>query len=236
MKPSEWAKAELDIADEWAEKLFNAWIEIWEIQGFPQSHAFYRAIFGCQLVQLFAGRRSAFHGKCEQFGTVKRDPGYYSAALGWFAREMDKLTSKWNRRVNVESRKKLYTANRTKKAASNNPAVRSIVVSPTPPPRVSLGDSQEAPRSADDKLQFEPLNDYLLIRGCGREYMLTPHAAKVVKALHEAAKKKHGLTAGQVRGINKGGRFWETFRSLDGLDFKRDFIETSTKGYYRLKL
>ena len=128
--PSQWADAEIKIVNEWAEKLYAAWIEIWDIQGFPRCHALYRAIYEWELQQLFATRRSCFQGKCQQLETVKRRPHYYSAALGWFAREMDKLASDWNRRMNVESRKARYAANlqsqtkpptieRTDMAASN---------------------------------------------------------------------------------------------------------------------
>jgi hypothetical protein len=83
---------------------------------------------------------------------------------------------------------------------------------------------------------FEPSADYLLIRYQGREYKLTPHAAKIAKALHDAAKKNHGLTSAQIKRVNGGGRYWDAFRSQDGEAFRKDLIEKTGKSYYTLKI
>jgi hypothetical protein len=117
-KPHRWAEAELKLTDEWAEKLFNAWQEIWGIQGFPKSHAFYRAVYDWELVILFAVRRSVFQGACRQFGIVRRNPHFYSPTLRWFAREMNKRAAKWNRRMDVDSRKTMYAAKREQETNS----------------------------------------------------------------------------------------------------------------------
>jgi hypothetical protein len=123
---------------------------------------------------------------------------------------------------------------RARETNIKNAAIPPLIASPDSLLRKSLLADTPTP-FANDKDQFEPLNDYRLIRGRGREYKLTPHAARLAKALHEASKKKHGLTSAQVRNV-VGGRFWEAFRSLDGPDFKTDFIDTSMKGLYRLRI
>jgi len=107
-----WADAEAKLADEWALKLFAAWIETWDEQGMPRCHALYRAVYDWELIQLFAGRDSYFKGESQRIELVKRRPNFYSAARGWFARKMGDLGSKWNRKMNVESRKCMYAARR----------------------------------------------------------------------------------------------------------------------------
>jgi hypothetical protein len=110
-----WAVAELDVVNEWAQKLAAAWIEIWDIQGFPRSHALYRAIYDYELVTLFATRNGCFKGELQHRALVKRRPAD-SATGGWFYREIGKLASKWNRRMNVDSRKNMYAAKQAKQA------------------------------------------------------------------------------------------------------------------------
>jgi hypothetical protein len=52
---------------------------------------------------------------------------------------------------------------------------------------------------------FEPSDDYCLIRSHGRKYLLTPHAARLAKAFHNAAKQGRGLTVAEIKRVNKGG-------------------------------
>lgn len=122
-KPSQWAEAEAKLADEWAEKLFTAWIEIWDTQGIPRCHALYRAFYESEVQTLLAGRRASFQGKCRHYELANRRPHYYSAVLGWFAREMNKLASKWNRRMDVESRKVMYAARKERLTPPTAPGV-----------------------------------------------------------------------------------------------------------------
>lgn len=106
----QWAIAELDVIDQWAEKLAAAWLEIWDIQGFPRCHALYRAIYEGELRNLFSDRQSAFTGHLNRRALVKRSGN--SQIGGWFAREMEKRVAKWNRRMDVDSRKAMHAARR----------------------------------------------------------------------------------------------------------------------------
>jgi hypothetical protein len=110
--PAQWASAEAKLSEEWAEKLFAAWLETWEIQGLPRCHALYRAIYAWELCQLFATRNSTFKGMCRKQEMVGRKPHYYSGAMRWFGTEMRHLANKWERRVRVEARKAMYVARR----------------------------------------------------------------------------------------------------------------------------
>jgi hypothetical protein len=234
---AKWADAEAKLADEWAEKLFAAWIETWDEQGLPRCHALYRVVYDWELIQHFAGRNSYFQGESQRLELLKRQPNFYSGTRQWFARKMRELSRNWDRRMNVESRKCMYAARRDEATAS--PAARIA----TPAPAIPLESTVPPPveqaatnRAEELNTHFEPSPDYLLIRNRGREYKLTPHAAKVAKALHEAAMKNHGLTSAQIKRINGGGRFWDAFRSQDGEAFREDLIEKTGQGYYRLKI
>lgn len=108
----QWANAELGVVEEWAEKLFAAWIEIWDTQGLPRCHALYRAIFESELRTLFATRNGCFKGALQGRALVDRRRANDAAIAGWFRREMDRLSAKWNRKMDVESRKSMYAARR----------------------------------------------------------------------------------------------------------------------------
>ena len=123
--PSQWIEAELNIAEKWAKKLWNAWKEIWEIQGFRISHAFYRAFYDFEIVPLLGARKSSFLGSCQQLELVTRKPHFFSAAQQHFAREIDRLAADWNSGLEVESRKAMY-ATRREQAALTEPQSGSI--------------------------------------------------------------------------------------------------------------
>jgi hypothetical protein len=98
------------LADEWAEKMFAGYLEIWDLQGFPRSHALYMAIYEA-IRQGFGGCSSAFVGEVNQLASVhRRTPD--SSTLRSFKLGMDKLAFKWNVRINAESRRCMYAARR----------------------------------------------------------------------------------------------------------------------------
>ena len=106
--PGAWADLEIRRADEWADKLVKAWLEIWEIQGRAKCHALFRAVFDWELIPLFATRKSCFQAESVQLETRTGQPGRFAAARGHFARQMGKLISKWNRKLDVADREAMY--------------------------------------------------------------------------------------------------------------------------------
>jgi hypothetical protein len=130
----QWANAELSVVEEWAEKLFAAWIQIWDTQGLPRCHALYRAIFENELRNLFASRNAVFKGQRSRLALIDRSRVNDNAIEGWFRREMDRISAKWNRRMDVESRKSMYAARREMSEAQ---ASRAIATPPLAPPRAA---------------------------------------------------------------------------------------------------
>jgi hypothetical protein len=131
--PDEWVRLEIRRTDEWAEKLVNAWIEIWEIQGRVQCHALFSAIFDWELAQLFSTRMSCFQRESERLETTTRQAGRFAGARGLLAMEMGKLRSKWHRKLNVAAREGMYKLIRARQAPLGaQPATISPVVSPQP--------------------------------------------------------------------------------------------------------
>lgn len=115
--PHEWVRLEIRRTDEWADKLVKAWLEIWESQHRPQCPALFRAIFEWELQPLFAVRRSCFQAESERLETVKKQAGRFTAACGLLAREMGKLASKWNRKLDVANREAMYRGIRSRQSA-----------------------------------------------------------------------------------------------------------------------
>jgi hypothetical protein len=131
--PDEWVRLEIRRADEWAEKLVNAWLEIWETQGRSQCHALFRAIYEWELTQLFAVRNSCFQAESVRLETTTKQAGRFAAARGHLAVEMGKLLSKWNRKLAVANREAMYKGIRASQAAPGaQPATISPVVSSQP--------------------------------------------------------------------------------------------------------
>lgn len=151
----QWAKAELSVVEEWAERLFAAWIEIWDTQGLPRCHALYRAIYESELRTLFATRNGCFKGALQRRALVDRRRANDTAIAGWFRREMDRLSAKWNRTMDVESRKSMYAARREMSEAQASRAIATPpLVLPTAtavPPKPS-GPLNPSPR--DRRLNY----------------------------------------------------------------------------------
>jgi len=106
------ALVEMEIADadkraEWA---YQTCCEIWEIHGHVKSRAFFRAIFDFCLQPMFSVRESSFRHELELY--LKRTgagiPQGLSAVGGHLKREMGRLLSKWNTKLEIASRDNEY--------------------------------------------------------------------------------------------------------------------------------
>ncbi len=92
---------------------FAAWLEIWDIQGYPRCHALYRAVFENELRTLFAARNGCFKGQRDRRALMDRTRVNSNAIGGCGLQEtMNRLAAKWSRRMDVESRKAMYAARR----------------------------------------------------------------------------------------------------------------------------
>lgn len=113
------------LAEEWAEKMFSAYIEIWDLQGFPRCDALYTAV-GEAILQGFGGHSSAFEGQLRRMAMVSRRP-IDSSTLNAFKARMNALSGDWKRRVDVESRKARYAAQREGAMVLPRNATRTVV-------------------------------------------------------------------------------------------------------------
>jgi hypothetical protein len=95
---------EINLTNERAEDLYAACCEVADVHAIKRDRRFYRAVFECSLGLLFGVRRGCLTEELTNRDRIMRTPGGCSAALGHFAREMDKLTADWNTRLEIETR------------------------------------------------------------------------------------------------------------------------------------
>jgi hypothetical protein len=100
------ARIEVEIrhTDEYAQALYGACCEVWDIHELPKTRVFYRAVFECCLEPLFGTRRTTIQAELRLRDVRLNTPGKSSTAQGSLARRMDQLRSEWNRRLEKETR------------------------------------------------------------------------------------------------------------------------------------
>lgn len=148
------ARVELEIRDtnERAQALFDACCEVWGIHGFNKNRAFYRAVFENCLVPLFATRRSCVQSELIRRDEIMRKSGNSTMALRSLARRMDQLRSKWNTKLDIETRN---CEAKERAACARNPQAPVTI---TPPEQLSppiQGGRQQRSRVKSTKTQLK---------------------------------------------------------------------------------
>ena len=118
------ANAWVLLAEDWAEKMFAAYIEIWDLQGFPRCDAIYTAA-GDAINQGFAGHCSAFTGRLDQLALVNHRH-VDSETINLFKARMNALAGKWKRRIDVEERKAMYAARQEQPTPNTTQATSAL--------------------------------------------------------------------------------------------------------------
>ena len=122
--PAERVRFEERRADEWAKKEYEAAYKVWETQGHKPSRAFYRAVYQNLLAPLFATRKVTVIADMGLEDQRTGRSGHSAGAQGAFARAMGKLSSRWNRKMEVATREYEYAVQREQKAAINGESSR----------------------------------------------------------------------------------------------------------------
>jgi hypothetical protein len=101
-----YARVELEIRhiDACAEKYWATCREIWSMQGRRESQIFYRAIFDHCLTPMFAIRKGAATSELQMRDVRIGTPGASTATLGHLAAEVNRLTAKWNTKLQIAAR------------------------------------------------------------------------------------------------------------------------------------
>jgi hypothetical protein len=99
-------------ADEWAEKIYQASLQVWETQGHKPCRALYLAIYEKLLAPLFETRKSTVNANMRLEDQRTGRAGHSTAAQGAFARRMSILTSRRNRKMDVAARENQYAIKR----------------------------------------------------------------------------------------------------------------------------
>lgn len=122
--PAERVRFEERRADEWAKKEYEAACGVWETQGHKPSRAFYRAVYQNLLAPLFATRKATVIADMGLEDQRTGRSGHSAGAQGALARAMDKLSSRWNRKMEVATREYEYAVQREQMAAINGESSR----------------------------------------------------------------------------------------------------------------
>jgi hypothetical protein len=90
--------------EEWAEKQVQACLQVWEIQGYPLCPGLYRAIYSHLLVVCFSARKGSFTSELALEDHRTGRPGRSQGTLSEFARETQRRSSRWNRKLDILAR------------------------------------------------------------------------------------------------------------------------------------
>jgi hypothetical protein len=87
---------EEEAAEEWARKIYDTALAVWEIQGYKPCRSFLRAVYGQLLSPLFAARRGTVTADMQMTEIRTRTVGSTQAHRAEFARAMGRLQHRWN--------------------------------------------------------------------------------------------------------------------------------------------
>ena len=110
-----WVDMEIADTNKRAEWAYRACCEVWEIQGRPKCRAFFRGVFDWCLQPIFAVRKGCFKSQLDLHQTrTRRTIPQSTAIYGHMTRQMGRLISEWNTRLEIETRDGDYQAEHTK--------------------------------------------------------------------------------------------------------------------------
>jgi hypothetical protein len=153
--------SEEQLTDEWAEKLYAAYCETWTQQNRAICAAFIRAVRDRAIAQLFAARKSSVHH--EVLLRARRiNEQVNSVALSAWSMSMDRLMTRWNRKLEVEAVAAEYRAATPSEATRRSFVLPEAVLADEP---ISVQPShawrvfhETFKALADEELRLEPQN------------------------------------------------------------------------------
>ena len=91
--------------DEWAQRTYDAYCDVWRRQGNSLTPQFLRVVCEHGIRTLISMRTEAVIASLEREGRLTRRPGgWHSAASGEFARSMKRLFAKWQQRAEIDAK------------------------------------------------------------------------------------------------------------------------------------
>lgn len=118
------------LTDEWLERVYQAYCDVWNIQGNTKSAAFIRAVFEKALVPLLLTRQGAIVGEFEMIAIRTRDHSY-GPVCDELARSLQRLRSKWWDKLEIEAGACKYapkansSASKIRYTAADQPSLNS---------------------------------------------------------------------------------------------------------------
>lgn len=112
-------------ADEWAQRTFDAYCDVWQRQGNALSPEFLRAVCANGIQPLIATRTSTVISALEMEAVRTRSypDEWLKAACADFRREMQRLFARWNSRIEIEAK----TAEHTRTLSNSQPGPDATV-------------------------------------------------------------------------------------------------------------
>ena len=129
---------EIEHTDKRAAWSFETCCEVWEIQGRAKSRLFFRAVFETCLQTIFSVRENTFIAQLElhQRRANMEFPQGVPVIVASFKREMQKLRSKWNTKLEIANRDSEYQQQQSRDAQHTQRGA------PAPSPTLSTSDHQ----------------------------------------------------------------------------------------------
>jgi hypothetical protein len=93
--------AHVALTDEWIDRVYQAYCEVWVIQGNSKSARFIREVFERAVVPLIEVRQGAICSQIERM--LSRKPGSFQAVGGALAMALKQLQGKWRDKLEIEA-------------------------------------------------------------------------------------------------------------------------------------
>ena len=91
--------------DEWIEKTYNAYCEVWEKQGHPKTAAFIRAVSSHAIATIISARTNAVVAELSaRRARTGSQIEPHNARIESFKRSMSRLAARWARKLEIEAR------------------------------------------------------------------------------------------------------------------------------------
>jgi hypothetical protein len=102
--PSLVLKMKRERADEFAQRVYEIYCDVWQKQGYVKSGAFVRAVFLGGIAPVIRARTGAIAWEFSRFATATSFPSAIrDATMGAFRMDMQRLEDRWQRRLEIEA-------------------------------------------------------------------------------------------------------------------------------------
>lgn len=149
--PMEWARREELGAKEWAEKLLQAALNVWKIQGHEPCRPFFDAIYKRLIGPLFGVRQGAVSTEMHLAERRAGTHGRYTPSARSFARAMIHLDAKWKMKLAALAKEHEYDAKRRQEATPAEAFVASPAVIVTKSHAPSVAKKRKRNESPDQQ-------------------------------------------------------------------------------------